>query len=129
MATKLPVGPFRDETFTAAESMAAFQFRMVRRASATTVETGAANETVIGVLQNAPASGEQAVVRTWGQSFMYVDGTTDIAVMDPIDCDASANGVKQATDKGWIIGHALEAYTSATAGIIVVDIHPTTIDV
>jgi hypothetical protein len=129
MATQLPVGPFRDQTYLAAEDLSDYQWHMVRLASATTVEVGAADETVMGVLQNAPESGEQAVVRTAGESFMYVDGTTDIAVSDPVDCDASGHGVKQASDKGWIIGHAREAYTSATPGIIVVDVHPTTIDV
>lgn len=123
MATVLPRGPFRDETFVAAEALTSSQYHFVRLASATTVEVGAANETVVGILQNAPASGEQAVVRTAGQSYLYVDGTTDIAVGDPLDCDASGHGVKQATDDGWYGAIAREAYTDADAATKVVDIH------
>lgn len=122
MATVLPRGPFRDETFVAAESLATSQYHWGRLASATTVEVGAANETVLGVIQNAPASGEQVVLRTDGQTYLMVDGTTDIGVGDPLDCDASGHGVKQETDKGWYGAIAREAYTSATPGLIVVDL-------
>lgn len=123
MAAVLPVGPFRDETKLAAESLASSQYHFGLLASATTVEVGAANESVVGIIQNAPASGEQVVLRTGGQSYLMVDGTTDIAVNDPLDCDASGHGVKQETDKGYCAAIAREAYTSATPGLIVVDIN------
>lgn len=129
MATRLPVGPFRDQTFVAAEDLSSLQYHQVDLASATTVAASDANDKSIGVLQNAPASGEQAVVRTSGESFCMVDGTTDIAVTDGIDADADAHGVKQETDKGWIVGFAREAYTSATPGLIVVDVCPQTLSV
>lgn len=129
MATVLPRGPYRDETFVAAEDLSSYQYHQVDLASSTTVAASDANDKSIGVLQNAPASGEQAIVRTAGQSYMYVDGTTDIDVMDGLDADASAHGVKQAVDKGWIVGFAREAYTSATPGLIVVDVCPQTLSV
>lgn len=122
MATVLPRGPFRDETFVAAEDLSDYQYHFVILASATTVEVGGDNERVLGILQNAPASGEQAVVRTYGQSYLILDGTTDIAIGDPIDCDASGHGVKQATDTGWYGAIAREAYTDAAAAAKVVDI-------
>lgn len=61
MATRLPVGPFRDQTFVAAEDLSDLQYHQVDLASATTVAASDANDKSIGVLQNAPASGEQAV--------------------------------------------------------------------
>ena len=129
MATKLPKGPFRDETFVTAETFASSQYHAVLIAVGGLAEVGAANERCIGIAQSAGAAGEQLVVRTDGQSFAMVDGTTDIAINDPLDVDASGHLVKQETDKGWIIGYAREAYTSATPGLIVIDIHPQTEDV
>ena len=129
MATKLPVGPFRDETFVTSETFASSQFHAVLIGSTGLAEVGAANERCIGIAQNKAASGAQLVARTAGQSFAMVDGTTDIAINDPLDVDASGHLVKQETDKGWIIGYAREAYTSATPGLIVIDIHPQTEDV
>lgn len=129
MATRLPVGPFRDQTFVAAEDLSSLQYHQVDLASATTVAASDANDKSIGILQNAPASGEQAVVRTKGESFCMVDGTTDVTYSDGIDADADAHGVKQETDKGWIVGFAREAYTSATPGLIVVDVCPQTLSV
>lgn len=126
MATLLPRGPYRDETFIAAEDLSDYQYHTVLINTSGLAEVGAANERVIGVLQNAPESGEQAVVRTKGQSYAYVDGTTDVAINDGLDSDASGHLVKQETDKGWIIGFAREAYTSATPGLCVVDITPQT---
>lgn len=129
MATVLPRGDARDETYVAAESLATSQYHFGRLASSTTVEVGAANEKVMGVIQNLPASGEQVVLRTAGESYLMVDGTTDIGVGDGLDCDASGHGVKQESDKGWIGAIALEAYTSATPGLIVVDVVRQTLDV
>lgn len=123
MATVLPRGPFRDETFVAAESLETSQYHFGYLASATTVEVGAANELTPGIIQNLPASGEQVVLRTAGQSYLMCDGdSVDIAVGDPLDCDASGHGVKQATDKGRYYAIAREALTSATVTAIVVDI-------
>jgi hypothetical protein len=129
MATKLPVGPFGDETFVAAETFASSQYHAVLVNTSGLAEVGAANERCIGIAQGLSASGEQLVVRTAGQSYAMVDGTTDVAINDPLDVDASGHLVKQETDKGWIVGYAREAYTSATPGLIVIDIHPQTEDV
>lgn len=126
MATKLPRGPFRDETFVAAESLTTSQYHAVLINASGLAEVGAANERCIGILQNAPASGDQAVVRTSGQSFAMVDGTTDVAINDPLDVDAGGHLVKQETDKGWIVGYAREVATSATPALFVIDIQPQT---
>jgi len=126
VATLLPRGPFRDETFVAAEDLSDYQYHAILINASGLAEVGAANERCIGILQNAPESGEQAVVRTQGQSYAYVDGTTDVAINDPLDVDASGHLVKQGTDKGWIVGYSREAYTSATPAPKVIDIHPQT---
>lgn len=122
MPALLPRGPFRDETFIAAEALSDYQYHFILVGTTGLAEVGGANEIVVGILQNAPASGEQAIVRTAGQSYLFVDGTTDVAVNDPLDCDASGHAVKQATDKGWYAALAREAYTGATAAAKVVDI-------
>lgn len=129
MATLLPRGPFRDETYVAAEDLSDYQYHQVDLTSATTVSASDANDESIGILQNAPASGEQAIVRTKGESLCVADGTTDIDLTDGVDADASAHAVKQAADKGWVVGFAREAYTSATPGLIVVDVNPQTLSV
>jgi len=129
VATVLPRGPYRDETYVAAEDLSDLQYHQVDLTTSTTVSASDANDKSIGILQNAPESGEQAIVRTDGESLCMVDGTTDIAVTDGIDADASAHGVKQEADKGWVVGFAREAYTSATPGLIVVDVSPQTLSV
>jgi hypothetical protein len=126
VATKLPVGPFRDETLVTAETFASSQYHAVLVNTSGLAEVGDANERCIGIAQGLSASGEQLVVRTAGQSFAMVDGTTDVAINDPLDVDASGHLVKQETDKGWIVGYAREAYISATPGLIVIDINPQT---
>jgi len=126
MATRRPVGPFRDQTFVAAEDLSDSQYHTVLINTSGLAEVGAANERVCGILQNAPESGEQAVVRTRGESLAMVDGTTDVAINDPVDSDASGHCVKQETDKGWVVGYMCEAYTSATPGLCVIDVHPQT---
>lgn len=126
MATLLVKGPYRDETFIAAEDLSAVQYHAIMIGTTGLAEVGAANERCIGILQNAPEAGEQAVVRTQGQSLAMVDGATDVAINDPLDVDASGHLVKQESDKGWIVGYAREAYTSATPGLCVIDINPQT---
>jgi len=129
VATVLPRGPFRDETYVAAEDLSDYQYHQVDLTSATTVSASDANDESIGILQNAPESGQQAIVRTAGESFCMADGTTDIALNDGVDADASAHAIKQETDKGWVVGYARETYTSATVAAIVVDVRPGTLSV
>lgn len=129
MATLLPKGPFRDETFVAAEDLSSSQYHAVLINASGLAEVGAADEKCIGILQNAPTAGLQAIVRTQGQSYAYVDGTTDVAINDGLDVDASGHLVKQGSDKGWIVGFAREAYTSATPAPCVIDIIPQTLSV
>jgi len=122
MATLLPVGPFRDETHVAAEDLSDCQYHFIKLGTTGLAEVGADAEKCVGILQNAPESGEQAVVRTAGQSFLMTDGTNDIDVNDFLDSDASGHGVVMSADQGVYSAIAREAYTSATVAKTVVDI-------
>ena len=62
-------------TFTAAADLSAKQYHFVVLASATTVNVATAiTNAPIGILQNDPESGEQAVVRISGVSKVVADG-------------------------------------------------------
>lgn len=121
MATRLPVGPTRDQTFTASVDLRLYQYCLVKLASATTVTFCGAGEKPIGILQNAPSQYEQAVVRTLGESNVSVDAT--VAIVYDFGCLSAAAGVgvKNTTDKGPIVGFFRESLASGT-GTIVVDV-------
>ena len=62
--------------FTAAADLSAKQYYFVKLASSTTVNVCAAvTDKPIGVLQNKPESGEQAIVRVFGVSKISADAT------------------------------------------------------
>jgi len=122
MATRLPVGPFRDQTFVAAEDLSDCQYHFILINSSGLAEVGADGEKCVGILQNAPEAGEQACVRTAGESYLMTDGTSDIAINDHLDSDASGHGVVMSSDQGVYSAIAREAYTSSTPGLTVVDI-------
>lgn len=105
------VGGTCDITFVAEEDLSAKQYRIIKFGTAAYQAKVAttASEAYVGVLQNAPASGEQAVVRISGPSKLYVNGTTDIAAGDGIESTTAGVGVKNTTDKHRIIGFALES--------------------
>jgi len=128
MATRLPVGPFRDQTFRAAAALTAYQYCLVKLASATTVTFCGAGEKPVGILQNAPADGGQAIVRTFGESYCSVDAT--VAIVYDYGCLSAAAGVgvKNTTDKGPIVGWFRESLASGT-GTIVVDVQVQTMSV
>ena len=123
MATLLPVGPNRDQTFIADEAMTSAQYCMVKHVSGTAghVTLADGTEQPIGILQNAPASGGQAVVRTLGESNCSVNAGTAITIGCGICPTTDGVGVKNTTDNYWIVGHAREALASGT-GTIVVDV-------
>lgn len=89
-----------DITFTAAESLATHQYRFVHQASDTTVDmVDSGAEFPVGVLQNAPASGEEAIVRVVGISKLVMNDA--VAVGAAVKCEyvgASDNGKGDAAD-------------------------------
>lgn len=97
--------------FTAAADLSAKQYYFVKLASSTTVNVCAAvTDKPIGVLQNKPESGEQAVVRVFGISKISADAT--LAAGDVIG--TSADGQAQPISLGsettvHVSGQAIEA--------------------
>ena len=68
-----------DLSFTAAEDLSAHQYRFVHLASDTTVDLlDSATEMPVGILQNAPESGETAVVRVMGVSKLVMNGAVTV---------------------------------------------------
>src|SRR5512139_630040 len=90
----------KDVTFIAAESLATHQYRFVVQASDTTVrmaDSGA--EIPVGILQNAPASGEMAVVRVEGVSKLVMNGQVAVATLVKNEyVGATDNGKGDAAD-------------------------------
>ena len=68
-----------DISFLAAEDLSSYQYRFVHQASDTTVDLmDGATEYPIGILQNAPESGQEAIVRLDGTSKLVVNGAMPI---------------------------------------------------
>jgi len=90
----------RDITFLAGEDLSSYQYRFVHMADDNTVDLlDNGGEFPIGILQNAPASGEEAVVRVEGISKLVMNAA--IAVGVQVKCEyvsASDNGKGDASD-------------------------------
>ena len=89
-----------DISFVAAESLTAMQYKFVHQASDTTVDmVDSAAEIPAGILQNAPASGETAVVRVTGTSKLVMNDAVAVGVK--VKCEyvgAADNGKGDAAD-------------------------------
>ncbi len=90
----------QDISFTAAEDLSGHQYRFVHQASDTTVDlldSGA--EFPVGILQNAPESGEIAVVRIAGVSKLVMNDAIAVGVAVKAEyVDATDNGKGDAAD-------------------------------
>lgn len=70
----------QDITFLAAEDLSGQQYRFVVQAADGTVRMAdSAAEIPVGILQNAPTAGEQAVVRIYGASKLVMNDAVAIA--------------------------------------------------
>ncbi len=89
-----------DITWLAGEDLSSYQFRFVHLADDNTVDLlDGATEFPIGILQNAPASGEPAVVRVEGTSKLVMNAA--VAVGAALKCEyvgAADNGKGDAAD-------------------------------
>lgn len=84
-------------TMTASTDLSSSQFYIVDVSGDNTVTTaGVAGQAAIGVLQNAPESGEAAAVRTMGIS-KVVAGTGDLTAGDQVQAAADGTGITAAT--------------------------------
>ena len=102
-------------TFTAAADLSAKQFYFVKLASATTVNVcSATTDRAIGILQNNPESGEQAVVQIFGISKVVADGTIAFNNVIGTSADSQADAIVPGTDTSvTTLGVAIQA---ASAG-------------
>lgn len=113
--------PGMDKTWEANADLSASQFTFVigvagpAGGAQARVGLSGANGRTIGVLQNKPtAAGLGAVVRLSGTTKLKVDGSSvAIVAGDPLKSDASARGVKAATDKDKVGAIAMEPSTAA----------------
>jgi len=71
MATSRPIW---DESFIAGEDLSSSQFCAVKLSAANTVVLCGVGEQAVGILQNAPTSGQAATVRVLGSSLMKANG-------------------------------------------------------
>lgn len=89
-----------DISFKAAEDLSAKQYHFVHQASDTTVDmVDSGAEFPVGILQNAPESGEVAVVRVAGVSKLVMNDAVAVGV--GVKCEyvgASDNGKGDAAD-------------------------------
>lgn len=105
-------GPVADWTFVAEADLRNYRYRVVKHGSndgQVDVATSAAG--IVGVLQNAPNIGEQAEVRIFGGTKLYIDGTTDVAAGDGLVATTGGVAVKNTADKGRIVGWAMHPVT------------------
>ena len=102
-------------TLTAAGDLSSKQFYFVKLASATTVNVCTAiTDLPIGILQNDPESGEQAVVRIFGISKASANGTIAAARWIGTSSDSQAAGITPGSDTTvYVMGQAIQA---ASAG-------------
>ena len=102
-------------TFTAAADLSAKQYHFVSLATATTVNVcSAITNAPIGILQNNPESGQQAVVQVFGVSKVVADGTLAAGNFIGTSADAQADAISPGTDTTvYMTGQCIQA---ASAG-------------
>lgn len=110
MATEVP---FNQLTFVAAEDLSSKQFHAVRFAS-TELEVEAcdsANEDAVGILQNNPASGEEATVMIAGRSKFNANGGTtagEYGAVAGADGDLTSTTYAAASGGDFLLGQIVE---------------------
>ena len=102
-------------TLTAAADLSSKQYHFVVLASATTVNVATAiTNAPIGILQNAPTSGQSAIVAVSRVSKVVADGTLAAGNFIGTSADAQADAISPGTDTTvYMMGQCLGA---ASAG-------------
>ena len=111
-------------TFTAAADLSAKQYHFVVLASATTVNVATAiTNAPIGILQNTPESGQQAIVRISGVSKVVADGTLAAANFIGTSADAQADAISPGTDTTvYMTGQCVEAASAGETTTMILNI-------
>ena len=97
--------------FTAAADLSSKQFYFVKLASSSTVNVCAAvTDKPIGILQNKPESGEQAIVRVFGVSKVSADATLAAGDVLGTAADGQAQPISLGSETTvHVCGQAIEA--------------------
>jgi len=113
----------RTITLTAGADLSSGQYKIVQLSAANTVTLATAStQTILGVLVNAPGSGEAAEVAIEGVAKVIADGSVAVGDLITADSNSVATSVTQAdadsTDAfAKTLGIALEADAAANAYI------------
>jgi len=102
-------------TLTAAADLSAKQYHFVKLASATTVNVcTATTDRAIGILQNNPTSGQQAVIQIFGISKVVADGTIAFNNVIGTSADSQADAIVPGTDTSVVtLGVAIQAASAS----------------
>jgi len=111
-------------TFTAAADLSAKQYHFVILASSTTVNVATAiTNAPIGILQNDPESGEQAVVRISGISKVVADGTLAAGNFIGTSADGQADQIGSGTDTTvYMMGQCIEAASAGETTTMILNV-------
>jgi len=105
-------------TKLAGESLAASQYRFVTLSNDTVIRSTTADK-AYGILQNAPASGEKAQVKCFGESLLETTSGGGLAVNVLVAPNATTGIGRAATTGDFVRGIVTKATTSTT-GLVVV---------
>jgi len=102
-------------TLTAAADLSSKQYHFVKLASATTVNVcTATTDRAIGILQNNPTSGQQAIVQIFGISKVVADGTIAFNNVIGTSADSQADAIVPGTDTSVVtLGIAIQAASAS----------------
>lgn len=97
----------------AGESLAAKQYYLVKMASTAgeVIVAAAATDDILGVLQNDPADGEVALIGIGG--VLKVAGEASVSVGDWVTSSTTGRAKTTTTDGDVVLGHAIDATSSA----------------
>ena len=111
-------------TFTAAADLSAKQYHFVVLASATTVNVATAiTNAPIGILQNHPESGQQAIVRISGMSKVVADGTLAAGNFIGTSADAQADAISPGTDTTvYMMGQCVQAASAGETTTMILNV-------
>ena len=111
-------------TLTAAADLSSKQYHFVVLASATTVNVATAiTNAPIGILQNNPTSGQQAIVRISGLSKVVADGTLAAANFIGTSADAQADAISPGTDTTvYMTGQCVQAASAGQTTTMILNI-------
>ena len=111
-------------TLTAAADLSSKQYHFVKLASATTVNVcSATTDRAIGILQNNPESGEQAIVAISGVSKVVADGTLAAGNFIGTSADAQADAISPGTDTTvYMMGQCVQAASAGETTTMILNV-------